>query len=461
MKKSIVFAAALLSAAALGAGTAQSVSETPQGYPSLAKFNKVSRIVLDKCMPCHTRNMDLPFYASIPGVKAAIAKDYAAAPRSFDLGHELEGAAKNNPVNESSLAKMEWVTTYETMPPAKFAIVHKSSKLTPKEKELMLNWIHETRRTHYDNGLAVPERRDEPLRPLPAALSVDAKKAALGQKLFRDVRLSGDGSMSCASCHDFAKAGTDGKMIEQGVYDLTSGLNTPTVFNAVLNFRQYWSGRAADFREAAELAPIDPTMMGSKGWDLILAKLRLDESLTREYKEAFNSDAWTQKNVTLALAEYGNTLITPDSRFDQWLKGRDDALTADELKGYQRFKAYRCTSCHAGLAVGGQSLEYMDLKKDYFADRGNPMARDEGYKSVTGDHEDLRRFKVPSLRNVELTAPYLHDGTAQTLSRAVDVMGTYLAGISIDEEDNALIVGFLRTLTGQYQDKPLSGTPSR
>ena len=461
MKKSMLFAVAALSALTFGAGTSWGVSETPQGYPSLGKFNKVSRIMLDKCMPCHTRNMDPPFDASIPGIKKIIAKDYAAAPRAFDLNHELEGDAKDKPVNESSLAKMAWVTSYDIMPPARFTAVHKNTHLTAKDKEGLLTWIRETRKKHYDNGLAAPERRDEPIQPLPSALHVDTKKAALGQKLFNDVRLSGDESMSCASCHDFAKAGTDGLMIAQGVYDLNSGLNTPTVFNAVFNFRQYWNGRAADVQEAAALAPVDPTMMGSKGWDLILAKLRLDEALTNEYKHAFGPSSWTKENVTAALAEFQKTLVTPDSRFDQWLKGKDDALTAEELKGYQRFKDYRCTSCHVGQNVGGQSLEYMDLKRDYFADRGHPMARDEGYKAVTGRQEDLRRFKVAGLRNVELTAPYLHDGTAQTLSRAVDVMGTYLSGISIDEEDNALIVAFLRTLTGTYQGKPLTGQASK
>ena len=460
MKKSILFAAALLSAATLGAGTSWGVSETPQGYPSLGKFSNVSRIVLDKCMPCHTRNMDLPFYASAPGIKQGILKDYAAAPRAFDIGHELNDA-KTEAVTESTLAKISWVASHDLMPPAKFTVVHPKTKLTARDKERLLKWIRDTRHEHYMNGLAAPARQDEPIQPLPSAIRMNAQKAALGQKLFNDKRLSGDESMSCASCHDFAKAGTDGLMIAQGVYDLNSGLNTPTVFNAVFNYRQYWNGRAADVKEAAKLAPLDPTMMGSKGWDLILAKLRLDEPLTNEYREAFGTGTWTEENATAALAEYQKTLITPDSRFDQWLKGRDDVLTAEELKGYQRFKDYRCTSCHVGQSVGGQSLEYMDLKKDYFADRGNPMARDEGYKAVTGNHDDLHRFKVPNLRNVELTAPYLHDGTVQTLSKAVGIMGTYLSGISIDEEDNALIVAFLRTLTGQYQGKPLTGTASK
>ena len=142
-----------------------------------------------------------------------------------------------------------------------------SRRCTPRQAapegkwDQLLQWIKDTRHKYYVNGLAAPDKQDEPIQPLPSAMHVDAKKAALGQKLFNDVRLSGDKSMSCATCHDFTKAGTDGVMIAQGVYDLNSGLNTPTVFNAVFNFRQYWNGRAADVQEAAKLAPLDPTMM--------------------------------------------------------------------------------------------------------------------------------------------------------------------------------------------------------
>ena len=156
---------------------------------------------------------------------------------------------------------------------------------------------------------------------------------------------------------------------------------------------------------------------------------------------------WNGKNVTDAIAEYEKTLITPNSRFDKWLKGDDKALTAQEIEGYQRFKMYRCSSCHVGKSVGGQSFEYMDLKKAYFEDRGNPLGSDEGLKGFTGKAEDLHRFKVPNLRNVELTAPYLHDGTVTPLDEAVRIMGVYLSGMDIPKGDRDLIVGFLRTLT--------------
>lgn len=201
---------------------------------------------------------------------------------------------------------------------------------------------------------------------------------------------------------------------------------------------------------------MNPIEMGSKDWDEICAKLAQDPELTAAFTAVY-PDGWNGKNVTDAIAEYEKTLITPNSRFDKWLTGNDKALTAQEIEGYQRFKMYRCSSCHVGKSVGGQSFEYMDLKKAYFGDRGNPLGSDEGLKGFTGKVEDLHRFKVPNLRNVELTAPYLHDGTVTTLDEAVRIMGVYLSGMDIPKGDRDLIVGFLRTLTGEWNGKPLAG----
>jgi cytochrome c peroxidase len=158
-----------------------------------------------------------------------------------------------------------------------------------------------------------------------------------------------------------------------------------------------------------------------------------------------------------AIAEYEKTLITPDDRFDQWLKGKNDAISVAEAEGYQRFKAYRCASCHVGKTLGGQSFEYMDLKKDYFADRGNPLGSDGGLQNFTKKSSDLHKFKVPNLRNIELTAPYLHDGTVTTLDEAVRIMGVYLSGMEIPRNDRESIVAFLRTLTGKHKGKKLEG----
>ena len=152
-----------------------------------------------------------------------------------------------------------------------------------------------------------------------------------------------------------------------------------------------------------------------------------------------------------AIAEYEKTLITPNSRFDKWLRGDDKAISDKEKQGYERFKAYRCASCHVGKSVGGQSYEYMDLKKDYFADRGGEaLGSDKGRYNFTKKDVDMHRFKVPNLRNVELTAPYLHDGTVDTLDEAVRIMGIYCAGLDVPQGDRDLIVAFMRSLTGEH-----------
>ncbi len=422
----------------------------------MEKFADVSGIVLEKCMACHSRDYDLPFYAKIPGIKSIIEKDFNDGLRAMDLNQELVGINKNSPVSDPTLAKMEWVITNDTMPPAKFTAVHWGSKVTAEDKKIILNWVKETRAAHYATGLASPEHANEPLQPLPDKLPANPDKVALGEKLFNDKRLSQDNTVSCATCHAFDKAGTDNKRFSEGVRKQVGDINAPTVFNAVFNVKQFWNGRAADLQEQAGGPPLNPIEMACQNWDEITAKLAQDPELTAQFTAVYK-DGWSGENITDAIAEYEKTLITPNSRFDKWLKGDSTAISAYEQEGYQKFKQYRCSSCHVGQSVGGQSFEYMDLKKDYFAERGNPLGSDSGLEGFTKNPLDLHKFKVPNLRNVELTAPYLHDGTVETLDEAVRIMGIYLSGMEVPESDRAQIVAFMRTLTGEFNGKPLTG----
>lgn len=463
--RSVLLAATCVLAVSVAAGGALSESVGAEGgmppnHPQLEKFSKVSGIVMDKCMACHSRNFDLPFYAKIPGIKEIIEKDFNDGLRAMDLNLELVEAAKDKPVGEATLAKMEWVITNDTMPPAKFTAVHWGSRLSSDDKAAILDWVKNSRSSHYATGLAAPQHAHEPIQPLPDAIPVDAAKVALGEKLYNDKRISGDNTVSCATCHDFQKAGTDNQRFAEGIRGQFGDINAPTVFNAVFNTRQFWNGRAADLQEQAGGPPLNPIEMGSRNWDDVCAKFAQDAALTAAFTAVY-PDGWSGKNITDAIAEYEKTLITPNSRFDKWLKGDDKALTVKEVEGYQRFKMYRCSSCHVGKSVGGQSFEYMDLKKDYFTDRGRPLGSDEGLKAFSGKVEDLRRFKVPNLRNIELTAPYLHDGTVATLDETVRIMGVYLSGMDIPKGDRDLIVGFLRSLTGEWQGNPLAGQTVR
>ena len=423
------------------------------GQPPMEKFDKVAKVVSDKCMACHTRGYDLPFYAKVPGIRRIIEADFNDGIRAMDLNNELVNA-KSKVVGETVLAKMEWVIQNDTMPPAKFAIVHWGSRLSDQDKREILDWAAATRKAHYATD-AVPARANEPIQPIPMSLPTDAKKVAVGDKLFNDKRLSADNSLACAGCHFYDRGGTDHRRFSLGIREQEGGANPPTMYNAAFNLAQFWDGRATDLANQIFIGPpLDPKEMGNKDWDEIVARLSKDAALVAELK-AIYPDGMTGQNISDAIAEYEKTLITPNSRFDKWLRGDDKAVSGQELQGYERFKAYRCISCHVGKSVGGQSYEYLDLKKDYFADRGSKLDSDAGHFSVTKKQEDMHRFKVPNLRNVELTHPYFHDGSVDSLDEAVRLMGIYCAGLEVPPGDRNLIVGFLRTLTGEH--KTLSG----
>jgi cytochrome c peroxidase len=444
-------------AAAPGTETGNTKSLLP--LPDMSKFGAAAEVVRDKCLICHTGGYDLDFYAAQPGLRQIVERDYRGGLRALDLGQELRESGL--PIGEAALAKIEWTMLRGTMPPAVFVAAQRGSGITREQRRAVLNRIRDVRAASYAAGTASRDRSSEPVQPLPDALPHDAAKAALGEKLFFDKRLSLDDSIACASCHMFDKGGADGRRFSEGVGGLLGNANAPTVFNAAFNIRQFWDGRASDLQEQAAAPPFNPVEMASENWDSIIEKLVKDKPPADEflsvYPAAGDKGGWTGENITDALAHYEMTLVTPDCRFDLWLKGDDGALSEQETAGYRRFKDYRCASCHVGKTLGGQSFEYMDLKRDYFADRGGSLPSDEGLKAFTGKDEDLHKFKVPNLRNIELTAPYLHDGTVETLDEAVGIMGRYLSGIGVPPADRTLIVAFLRTLTGKFQGKAVQG----
>ncbi|MDO5484150.1 MAG: cytochrome c peroxidase, partial [Desulfovibrionaceae bacterium] len=401
------------------------------------------------------RGYDLPFYAKVPGIREIIEKDYNDGLRAMDLNTEML-QARDKPIGETVLAKMEWVIQNDTMPPAKFAVVHWGSRLSDQEKKDILDWVKASRKAHYATD-AAPQHANEPIQPLPLSIKVDEAKASLGDKLFNDKRLSTDSTLSCAGCHFYDRGGTDYQRFSEGIRKQFGDINPPSTYNAVFNLAQFWDGRAADLQEQAGGPPMNPIEMGSENWAEIIGRLSKDQALTEAFTAVY-ANGWTGENITNAIAEYEKTLITPNSRFDKWLRGDDKAISEQEKQGYARFKAYRCASCHVGKSVGGQSYEYLDLKKDYFADRGGkPLGSDKGRYNFTKQGVDLHRFKVPNLRNIELTAPYLHDGTVETLDDAVRVMGIYCSGLEVPQNDRELIVAFLRTLTGEHP--MLAGKP--
>lgn len=287
---------------------------------------------------------------------------------------------------------------------------------------------------------------DEPIKPLPAKLNLDARKVNLGRTLFHDKRLSKDNSLSCASCHDIAAGGVDGKQFAVGIKGQVGPINTPTVLNSGLNFRQFWDGRAASLEEQAAGPVHNPGEMGSN-WNEVIGKLSQDKAFVDQFKVAY-PDGLKGKNIQDAIATFEKSLITP-SRFDRYLSGEGMALQEDEKHGYQLFKNYGCAACHQGQGVGGNMYQTFGVLGNYFKDKGKITDADLGRFAVTKNEADRHVFKVPSLRNVELTAPYFHDGSAKTLDEAVEVMFRYQLGRSAPAADKALIVKFLKTLTGE------------
>jgi cytochrome c peroxidase len=297
-------------------------------------------------------------------------------------------------------------------------------------------------------GSAGAEIADEPLKPLPQKLDLDVRKVALGRSLFNDKRLSKDNSLACASCHDMAKGGADARPSALGINGQVGPINTPTVLNSGLNFRQFWNGRAASLEDQAAGPVHNPGEMGSN-WPEVLGKLGQDAKLVEQFKTAYN-DGLQPYNIQDAIATFERSLVT-SSRFDRYLRGEQGAINDDEKRGYQLFKSYGCAACHQGVNVGGNMYQKFGVMGDYFKDRTTITEADLGRYAITKKEVDRYVFKVPSLRNVELTAPYFHDGSATSLEAAVEVMFRYQLGRPAPAADRALIIGFLKTLTGEKE----------
>jgi cytochrome c peroxidase len=286
----------------------------------------------------------------------------------------------------------------------------------------------------------------EPLLALPEAPTLEAPLVALGAKLFRERRLSSDGKVACASCHDLANGGADSKRNSVGVHGRVGVINALSVYNSSLNFVLFWDGRAATLEDQVDGPVTNPLEMDAK-WPDILAKLKADPGYQAAFAAAF-TDGITPDNVRTAIATFERTLLTPSSPFDRWLGGDATALTATQRAGYELFKGVGCVACHQGRNVGGNMFQRFGVMGDYFGDRGHVTEADNGRFNVTHSDSDRFVFRVPSLRNVARTAPYFHDGSAPTLPDAVQVMAKYQLGRKLSAEQIASIVAFLGSLSG-------------
>lgn len=315
------------------------------------------------------------------------------------------------------------------------------------------NWPRVPEQTLARNPVVKPMvRGEEPVLPLPPTPVLPEAKVKLGERLFFETRLSADDSQSCATCHDFNRGGADAQSVSVGVNGAKGTVNAPTIFNVGMNFVQFWDGRAASL-EAQVPGPVHNPVEMASNWDQVIAKLRADPEYPAAFAQVYR-DGLTADNIIDAIATYERTLVTPGSRFDRYLAGQAGTLDGLELAGYLRFKDYGCASCHQGVLLGGNMYQRFGVMADYFAHRQVTEA-DLGRYNVTKLEEDRHVFKVPGLRNVAVTGPYFHDGSVATLEEAVMLMGRYQLGRDLTPEDIAAITAFLKSLTGQWQGRPL------
>ena len=288
-----------------------------------------------------------------------------------------------------------------------------------------------------DPGWPPPGRdgpSDEPITPIPHPAGEDPRRVALGAALFADTRLSGDGRRSCASCHDLWTNGASGNRFDWAPDGAPLAVNTITIFNAALNFRQTWSGKTRTLEQEARFSIADPGFMDSTLPGAV-ARLAADPRTVQTFRAAYGQ-APDNASLIDALAVFERTLLTPDSPFDRWLQGEGSALSADAISGYRLFQSTGCASCHQGRNVGGNLFERAGIFRDV-DDPARPLMR------------------VPSLRNVAVTPPYFSHGTAPTLGDAVRTMAAAQLGRSLSDTQIAQIVAFLTSLTGRYQGRDL------
>lgn len=284
--------------------------------------------------------------------------------------------------------------------------------------------------------------RQEIIIPLIQEVTVDEGKAELGKKLWFDPRLSKSGFISCNSCHNLSMGGSDNLPTSIGHKWQEGPINSPTVLNSSLNFVQFWDGRASTLKEQAG-GPIENPKEMASDHDLVVNVVASIPGYVEEFKAVYGDDEVNIDRITDAIAVFEETLITPNSRFDQWLRGDDNAITAQEKEGYELFRNSGCVACHYGEGIGGASFQKMGLLEEYKTEN---LAK--GLADFTGKDSDVMFFKVPTLRNVVLTYPYFHDGQVNTLEEATQIMGKLQLGRQFNEEEVGKIVAFYDTLTG-------------
>jgi cytochrome c peroxidase len=296
--------------------------------------------------------------------------------------------------------------------------------------------------------------------PAPADNPTTEEKVELGKMLYHDPRLSSTGTVSCASCHNTMLGGEDNRPNSMGVNGQTGGRSAPTVWNAAFNAVQFWDGRAPSLEAQAAGPVTNPIEMGMKDWDAVVARLKTIKGYNEAFTRAFGEDSVSKDNATKAIAAYERTLITPNSPYDKYVSGDKAALTEQQVRGMDKFADLGCTSCHSGAAFNGAgSFQRFPVNDNaYFAAQYH-FKKDKGLAEVSKNEADEHLWKVPTLRNIALTAPYFHNGSVKTLEETVKIMGKLQLNKDLSKEEIADIVAFLEGLTGQFPKQTMPTLP--
>jgi cytochrome c peroxidase len=303
--------------------------------------------------------------------------------------------------------------------------------------------------------------------PAPADNPTTPAKVRLGKMLFFDPRLSSTGTVSCFSCHNIMEGGDDHRPVSIGVEAQRGGRNAPTVWNAAFLSVQFWDGRAATLEEQAKGPPVNPIEMGMKGFGEEIQRIRHIPGYLPDFEQAFGSgDVVTMDNAAKAIAAYERTLITPGSRYDRYVQGDRRALTAQQVRGMNTFSTIGCASCHQGPNFSGPPLptgrgffmKFPVYRQSPYVAKYDLM-KDSGRYAVTHNPADKNVWRVPGLRNLVYTAPYMHNGSVKTLPEAVRVMASTQLNRTLTAQQVGDISAFLESLTGPFPEQTMPRLP--